>query len=463
MVVSMMARLLTARIMLLALAPLACAMPASAQLHVSETPPGEADPFQEIEELRTRVLALEQLVAEQPPTPAGGCGDDLFVGCGDACAPPPCDCSKCAGYDNGFYIKSLDGDFSLKVRGLLQMRHVADWRNTTLPTEDPNEAGFVVERAPILFLGNFFGPQWQYWFILQGSRVDNHNFVEEAKVMYTFENGALAQVGRFRNPAFLRELDLSYTRQLGVERSYFNSVFTTGVVEGVTLSNQHDCLRWITCVSDGRNSGSSAVSSDFYQDNADFAISAAVDVKLFGEWAQYGDFASWPDEEPALFLGAAVHSEKGEHGDDLAVNNLNDFWSYTFDLTYENHGFMMFGAVVGRESRATGTPINQSGALFMTSYQLVPEKLEPFFRYEYIDFDGFTNVGANGAPVLDSSLNILSAGFNWYFHRHGLKITTEVMHALDAVPFSAGNTGFLADQPGQSGQTVLRNQLQLFF
>ena len=150
---------------------------------------------------------------------------------------------------------------------------------------------------------------------------------------------------------------------------------------------------------------------------------------MFGEWAQYGDFPSWPDEEPALFLGAAIYVERGERGDDVEAHNRNDLLSWTVDATFENAGWMAFAAVVGRHSLVVGDVTDQYGALLMTSYQVLPDRWEPFARYEYIDFDGVTNVGASGLPVDDSSLNLLGAGANWYFHRHSLKLTVEAVHA----------------------------------
>ncbi|TWT32835.1 hypothetical protein Enr8_26410 [Blastopirellula retiformator] len=413
----------------------------------------------DIEVLYRRIAELEAKVAQSqealfPAEPTE------FLPCPSP-EPQGCFFSKCVGYDNGFYVRTCDQDFTLKVNGLLQVRQYSDWRNVT--TGDDFEAGFVVERAPIIFSGNVLSPKLKYWFILQASRASGTNFLEEGKIIYAFDNGMVFQAGRFRDPAFLREMEVSYTRQLPVERSYYNAVFSSGVIEGISLSKQYDCFRWMTTLNDGANSGSVSNSKDFYQDYTDIACSAGVDFKLFGEWVQYGDFTSWPDEEPAMFLRSSLFWQNEEHADALPLSERASYISYSGEMTYESHGFAAFGSLVGRHSQHDGPDINQYGGLGQISYQVIPNHWEPFVRYEHIWYDGYADISATGTPLNDSTLDIVSVGFNWYFHRQAFKFTIEAMHALDEVPVSVPNTGFLQDEAGQSGQTVLRSQIQLFF
>jgi hypothetical protein len=127
----------------------------------------------------------------------------------------------------------------------------------------------------------------------------------------------------------------------------------------------------------------------------------------------------------------------------------------------EGRGFNAFVSGVGRHSRNPGQPLDQVGILAQTGYQIVPEAWEPFARYEYIDFDGLTNIGGGVHAVDDSTVNILSLGVNRYFHRHGAKVVLEVMHAFDPIPVADSFVGLLQDAPGTDGQTVFRTQAQL--
>lgn len=416
-----------------------------------------------IEEILLRLAELERSVAAgseaADPPPASTPADDICGGPVEPC----CDCSKCAGYDKGFYIRSTDGNFTLKLNAMIQMRYFANWRDLDPGDGDETEAGFTLARAPVIFSGNVLSPKLTYWMILQSGRVDGHTFMEECRINYEFDNGLFVQIGRFRDPSFMRELDISYARQMGVDRSYQYAIFSTGIHEGICFSKQNDDFRVLSFITDGRGSGGAGVPSDFYQDASDFAISSGVDVKLIGDWTQYGDFASWSDEPLAAFIGADIHYEGPETGDDVVANNMNEFFAWTVDATIERCGFMAFGSLVQRHALAPGQDFTQSGVEFMTAYQIVPDTIEPFFIYQYVDFDGFTNVGANALPVADSSVNIVSAGMNWYFKRQACKATFEVSHALDPIPVAAPYTGFLEDVSGNSGQTVFRTQLQLLF
>ena len=275
-------------------------------------------------------------------------------------------------------------------------------------TGDRTEAGFVLARAPVIFSGNVFSPKLTYWLILQASRSSGTEFVEECRINYEFENGLYVQIGRFRDPTFMRELDVSYARQMGAERSYSYAIFSTGIQEGICLSKQNDFMRVMSFFTDGRGSGNPGVAKDFFEDRSDFALSTGVDLKLAGDWTQYGDFASWPDEPFAFFIGADLHYEAPETGDSDPNNDLNEFIEWTVDATMERSGWMAFGSIVQRSSLVTGEDIDQTGVQALTAYQIIPGKLEPYVRYEYIDFDGFTNVGSGKTAVADSSVNLVN-------------------------------------------------------
>ena len=368
-----------------------------------------------------------------------------------------------AGYENGFFLTTKDDAFKLKLRGLLQARHYSTFRDIDSTAGDDIEAGFALERASLVFAGNAVVPQLHYWFVISSNRSNSGTYMEEARISYEFENGTLIQVGRLRNPAFLRELDLSFARQLGIERSYYNRVFMTGLIEGIVLSKQNELLRALAIVSDGRHSGSPARSKDFFEDNTDYALTIGTDWKLAGEWAQFGDLTSWSDEGEALFLGASLHYERGETGDTVPANDQNHFIAWTTDIAYENAGFMLYGSTTGRHQLLEGQAIDQTGVIAETSYHSCDDVHELFVRYEYIDFDGFTDVGPGGVAVADSHVSLITLGTNLYFNRHASKLTLEATYAFDAIPLSAANSGILVDQVGRADQTILGAQWQLFF
>jgi len=60
-----------------------------------------------------------------------------------------------AGYDNGFFMSSADGNFKLKLGVLEQVRFV--WQ-----FDDADTMGFENRRTQLAFGGNMFDPSWTY-------------------------------------------------------------------------------------------------------------------------------------------------------------------------------------------------------------------------------------------------------------------------------------------------------------
>ena len=59
------------------------------------------------------------------------------------------------GYDNGFFMSSADGNFSLRVGALEQVRFV--WEFDT-----QSDMGFENRRNQLHFGGHMFDPSWAY-------------------------------------------------------------------------------------------------------------------------------------------------------------------------------------------------------------------------------------------------------------------------------------------------------------
>jgi hypothetical protein len=198
----------------------------------------------------------------------------------------------------------------------------------------------------------------------------------------------------------------------------------------------------------------------------DFAVTARADLMLAGDWKQYADFSAWSGEEFAAFVGAAMHYEIAETGDaQTASPGVDSFITYTVDGSLETSGFNAYGALIGRQvDLVAGAPtsnFNDFGALVQAGYMLVPDKLEPYIRYEWISPDddrGF------------DEMNLITIGGNYYFNKHSAKFTADLIWALDELngfafssPTSRTGLGLLPDSPGQSDQIVLRMQFQLLF
>ncbi len=386
-----------------------------------------------------------------------------------------------------FFLSSADGATTMNVSGQMQFRYIANLRDDAAvavgagsPADD-FRSGFQFRRVKLNFAGTVASPQISYELTLASDRNNGNIFLEDAIIGYAigeYFGGKLSvQGGRFKQP-FLREETTSSKRQLAVERSSFNEFFTLNRGEGVQLAWAGQMVKLAAMFSDGSNSGD-GVAMDFHNDASDLALTGRVDVKLAGEWKQASDFTAWEGEPLGAFVGAAMHYEMAESGARGAqVNTVNDHvFQWTVDGSAEWNGLNAFVAVAGMHTDGIAAPALDSrdhlGAMGQIGYMVIPNKFEPFARYEWINFDA----GAN-----DISTNLVTVGFNYYLKKHDAKFTMDLVYALDpitarsgganglatgAFPNSAsGNSsglGILRDAVGQDGQVVLRAQFQLLF
>lgn len=399
-----------------------------------------------------------------------------------------------AGHDgHHFFLKSADGGFLLNISGQIQLRHVANFRDgqrsasSPATGDDDHERGFEVRRAKIQFSGHIADPRIKYAIRLAVDRGDNSVSADKITIGYQLTDSIYVWGGEDKGP-FLREELTSSSKQLAVDRSYINEIFTLDKVQGVGLkwhdaSVFNDSLKAEFMVNDGLRSGDGSTdvnlfsqgadaqggsarstSKKFYEDATDIAITGRVDLRLQGDWAQAKDFTSWPGEDQAIFVGGAVHWEEGETGD--AFLN-NDFFSWTIDASYENNGFNAFVSFTGmhtdNEAGATLGDQDLYGLVLQAGYNMPvgDDSIEPFARWEYIDFDtAATTIAGSG---YEDEVNIITFGVNYYFSKHNAKFTLDLVWALDPIPFSESGLGLLADASDEEDQFVIRSQFQLLF
>ena len=418
-----------------------------------------------------------------------------------------------AGYDGEhFFIGSARGDFLMIISGLIQVRYTynmrngdrsdiqANWDDEHVDAFDQGEAGFNLPRAKVQFAGHVYSPRVTYALRLAVDSETNDVFADKLVVGYQIRDDLWISAGEDKGP-FLREELTEPQHQLAVERSLVNEVFTGGIVQGVWLRwHPDEMVHVAAAVSDGMRSGErkgveydsdgNAIftnsSKRFDQDNSDFAMTVRVDVKAAGEWAQMDDFAAWSGEPMAVFVGGAIHWEVRETGDDLVGDDFTtppalaghtyDIFAWTVDGSIECNGANLYGAIVGAnfepEAPLTGDTFDVSplGFVVQGGYQVIPDEVEVFGRWEYIDLDVKNDVIGH-FPSVDDTINVLTFGANWYLTKHRSKFTVDVLWALDPIPAtneayypnsllgtSFPTMGLLGDAVGSENQTAIRGQ-----
>lgn len=378
------------------------------------------------------------------------------------------DSAVTAGHDGDFYLQNTDGSFRLEFAGHFQARYIFNSRDDS--GGDDNQFGFQIRRAKFKPAGYLRIADRTVTFAtsLAGNRAggNGEGVFEDYYVQTELLPGLDIRVGRWKQPFALQNLRSS-SRQLAVERSTVHEVFAVDRSEGVMLASSFgDATRFMVSINDGID----AEATDFHADNADFAVTSRVEhlLPLDGSaWNRFKDVSSWSDDEGwAGMLGAAVHYELAARGRPMATND--DFLLWTADLSLEGDGLGVMIAGYGklRWNEATADT-NDFGFLAEAGYMIVPDRLEPFGRYEWIRTDPDSPVVTGGGTK--GSTHIVTAGLNWYHVRHRSKFTIDLVYALDPITANLAHSGagdssglgLQTDAAGQDGQWALRTQYQL--
>jgi hypothetical protein len=379
-----------------------------------------------------------------------------------------------------FFLASADGSFLLELSGQIQIRYIYNDRDRGTSDLDEGEFGMTIRRTKIQFAGHIASPKLHYAVQLAVSRSDNSVSADKIVIGYDLTDDLYIWAGEDKAP-FLREELTSSSRQLAVERSLINEVFTVDKAQGVGLTWSSDMFRVAGMVNDGAHSGdgdasipSSSVygdllpspgdggAKDFADDNTDFAISGRIDVLIMGDWKQQKDFSSWSGEEMAVFLGAGLHYQVGETGSTVDDDSI---LVWTVDGSIEVDGLNLYVAYVGAstdlDTEIVGTREDAEpwGLVVQGGYNIPlsnGESIEPFVRWEHLDVD---------SPVVgsDDELDLLTLGVNYYLNGHNAKISLDGVYAFDSLPSGFSSLGLLSDATGEEDQFALRVQLQLLW
>ena len=394
-----------------------------------------------------------------------------------------------AGHDEQhFYLSSDDGSLLLQMGGQIQFRHILNLLDTDDDSGsdglDEHEIGFELARSKLWFAGHIGQPQIRYRLRVAINRNDNDLRMQEAVLTYDLTDGMTIWAGETKTP-FLREELIDSSRQLAVERSLVNEVFTMGYVQGIGVdwfldAGSSNMLRWRASINDGIRSGEAfgheadihksstgSNSKPFASDRTDLAVTTRIDVRVMGDWDQSDEFTTFSRRDTSVMVGGGLHYEVGETGDSPADNNAN-FLSWTLDASGQCHGANLYAAAMGLHTDAQGaspTDRDLHGLLVQGGYQVVPDQVEPFVRWELLDLD----IASSG---VDDNVQLVTFGLNWYLNGHNAKLTTDVVWAMDAIPSATtlgihsdtlGLLGLLADDSDQEDQLVWRAQIQLLF
>lgn len=398
-----------------------------------------------------------------------------------------------AGYDKGFLIGSADGNWKLKVNGLIQFRYIANFRdedNTTgTGNDDDFNNGFQLRKTRVVFSGNAVNPNLTYVIALEtnigqqssGTEIDpdgTPNNGDEVTVnsgnggwiandvyfRYAMNDGWAVRAGQYK-VGYLKEELISERDTLAMERGVMNNVFNQGRSQGFGFTNESNDWRWAFDFTDGLNSAN----TDFTDPSeAEYSLTARGTWKWAGNWDSLTDFTSRPGDANAGAVGAAA---TWQHGTEPAANNDTDYWGLTADVQWEGNGWNVFGAFVYTNlNQAVGSDLNHMGGTLQGGYRW-NETSEVYAKWDGIFLD---DQDAGVAAGVDDTVNFLTFGYNHYFAGNAAKLTVDCIFSMnDTANLTTANFGPAAGQSlgpangligsTDSGEFALRAQFQLAF
>jgi hypothetical protein len=450
--------------------------------------------------------------------------------------------------DRGFFIATPDGNFKLNVGGQVQVRYAANFYSDndvnilnanpgagavrgTAASSTPGAGGykksaygFEVRRMKLDFFGHVVDPSWQYRVVLiyvqnqnaistpggnnnSGSAGSSTMGMEEAMVIKDLGDGMKLSIGQFKSP-FLREEITSSRRQLAVERSLVDQMFSTKFTQGVQFGWRDEQLVLEAMVNDGGSNANTGAVSGFNngtnvpvvpvgdQNNgvgmAQWAVTAHVGWMPFGDWKEFNDLNSHVGNKDGLLLEAWVNWQRGggQSSSFTGANNIplngnsdGEFLTWSLDVAWNTSGANIFAywvmntaySIPGSNTN-NGPSINSYGAVVQGGW-FVNDVVELYGRWEWLNTE---NVGVNVIPnsATTGSANVFNAGrsniytlgFNWFLGGQYVKLTTDMSWCSDPLWFTNGiygagiaGTDFRVEPVGGGDQVVFRSQLQLVF
>ena len=427
-----------------------------------------------------------------------------------------------AGWDQHFFLASEDGKFKMQFRAQIQARWALGNQNMgtaagaatgspSQPTSSDQTWGFEFRRMKLDFSGYIIDPSWTYelqpiWNRFQDVAATNGS-LENVFVQKDLGSGLKVRVGQYKVP-FNREEFVSSTVQTVIERSLASEMLTPKFSQGLMADWQSEHVRLrgffgdalrangsgVRVTGAGLNQGTAGALANYTggfnqpigTNPVNYALSVRGDWRIAGTWSQFKDMMVTPDEDFGVLLGGAFMAQSlRQVTAPTAANPVNPMKSMvgaTADLTFEFPGASIFAAGIYRRvnllnSMATregsvNDGMDQWSAVVQAGYFVLSD-LELYGRYEWGNSDSDQYRTAPGTTNANGeSLSILTVGLNWFpagSKNRSLKWSTDIGFGFTPiVDWANSGADWQVDYTatggsGNSGQVVIRTQMQLLF
>ncbi|MDP7029448.1 MAG: porin [Phycisphaerales bacterium] len=403
-----------------------------------------------------------------------------------------------SGYNDGFFVQSADGKWSVKINGLFQERWNLGHQsgggagfNPVDPGGNYNTAfGFETTRAALNFSGELAGIAFYNarldWSPYNGNtNVYNFNAntgaglsndpLEWAYGGWHVNDSMSVQIGRQKFDV-MRGFMVNAEDQQAIERSsqtyYWN---TSAITNGIKLVGTGDQMRWNAMFSNGSGSalGGNAGNNAWNANAHGWAVTGRLGILLQGDWSQFDRIGSSKGETDGMLLGIGAGYLRNQ-------NQSEDNWIVSADLSYEADGWNAYGAVTaGNNNNTPGvawSPEAQDGndgtsmGWEVGAGCYLAEDTELYCRWQWLSPGVAAGWGGSDGP--SSKLNIATIGVNHYIAGPNTKLSADWSWCFTdpslANTIGGGAWGYTGWWDSAAGQTtgslwLLRTQLQISF
>jgi len=387
-----------------------------------------------------------------------------------------------AGYNNGFVVSSNDGNWMLRVNGLMQNRWVlADTGQDTNLTGlggvgRDSHHGFETTRAALNFSGtvakDYHFNMRLNWTPYNGAtgpngstgNVPGPSQLEWAYIQWDLSDQWDIQVGKQKHDV-MHSYMVNAENQQVIERSLQTYYWaSSSITNGIKLNYDGDNIRANVMYSNGGANGDGTYGRDL----ASWNLSGRIAYLGAGTWDQFSETTSPQGSESGWMVGMGWNVMDLNDDNLPAGTDTDTIWQLTWDAAYDAGGWNAYGSLsYGDDGNQNPTSLitgvdpagHQWGWEVGAGYYLQAD-WEAYVRFEWLDprMETVPNEDHN-------NIEILTIGTNWYLSGNNAKLSLDWGYNFDRTETAAfggsGYTDWL--QSNARNEWVLRTQLQLYF
>ena len=345
-------------------------------------------------------------------------------------------------FGKGVQFKSGDGRYSLTIGGRLQTMAEVKFQLT-----EPKviSTDFLVRRCRLSFTGTAFDPRFSFRLQLGFSSTDisasnsslqNNMIIRDAMLFYKLRPWLILGLGQTKLPGNRQRQVSSGNLQL-VERSIVNTNFTLDRDKGVWITSNFKSGKSVFKAVAAISSGEGRINSS---KNGKVCYTGRIEWLPLGNFSENGDFveASQFREPTSKFSLGVVASDNiaavrtlGQLGEYLYNGESADISYWGADMMYKKKGFSALvewysraaskGVIVNSENPSLSNYVLSGNGLLIQTGLFISSKSEIAARYATIH----PSQKLKGTAPEQRELVI---GFNHYFHKHNLKLQTDLSY-----------------------------------